>query len=179
MNTANLDLLGIELPIGISTYHDLGKVKSMPRCTVNLMIEHGLKNKYYQPTKDQLCIGRFMPIRTDIYIFYRDDLTGLYLIQARAHEQTHVLEHQESLGLLEERMSERQNIDVRFKKITHTEIRANLGSIFALEEQGVDYTQIPNNVPELMDLILFRRAYEIYSYLKGKPNFIKRWINEV
>ncbi len=85
------------------------------------------------------------------YIFYRKDNFLPIEVRVRAHEETHVLEYFKGLDLLSDKILKEQNVKINFRQIDDKEVRADIGSIYALFSRNVH----PNIVKDK----LLRRGY--------------------
>jgi len=73
----------------------------------------------------------------DHHIFYKESFFNSWNIYVRAHEETHVLEHLEHLDLLEKRLLDEQNVKINFNQIEDSEVKGDLGSIYALNKNRI------------------------------------------
>jgi len=144
MGTANLEILGLQVPMEIAeVYHDDGYVESIEehlkkfkakdknlRAAVENLDITKVGGVYFRWTK------RFAKIHHHIVYLRQDSVEEAILI--RAHEETHALDAFGGLDLLADKMLNEQGVRINFSEIDDNQTRAHLGAIYALVANGVN-----------------------------------------
>jgi len=133
MNEANLKVLELTVPCGKFRYHDNGFVESISDETIGV---HGLDEFCYDRRQDRLTVGKFCHNGWDLYVFYKDAKSVRDNIRLRAHEETHALDFMCGLDYLSDVLLQNQNVRINFRNIDSREIRAELGALYALRQNG-------------------------------------------
>jgi hypothetical protein len=136
MNKAHFEVLGFTVPSRAYTFHDDGYVSSITDATMRVNELYNLDNSNYDASADKNVIGRHCKRGLNSHIFYFQRPTRASDVQNRSHEETHVLEHIGQLDALTDRLSEEQNVKINLKDVDDEEVRAQLGSLYALNARG-------------------------------------------
>ena len=142
MNYAHLEILGITVPIGhIDKYHDDGFVESITAHVIKLsrFYDFDCSNSI---RLDERAVGKCTEIYPNCHIFYVKQSTETKNIFVRANEETHALDIFNQLDALAEKLLKEQRIKINFKEIDEDEVRATLGSLYALHARGIPQSEI-------------------------------------
>ena len=137
MNQAHFQILGMVMPSGRYQYHDEGYVESVRDAVKQLYQKYGEDSP--QVTKD--VTGFYAGRGLDIHILYSRKPTKPLDIQNRAHEETHAIDYIKGLDFLSDKMLE-QNVRINLKEVDDEEVRAQLGSLYALHKHGFSVRQL-------------------------------------
>jgi hypothetical protein len=137
MNKAHFEILGITVPSGRYQYHDEGYVDSIPDATKRINKLYGFDNSNYDAIKYRNAIGMHCGRGFNSHIFYLQRPTRILDIQNRSHEETHALDFIEQLDALADKLLEEQHVRINFKEVDDQEVRAQLGSLYALHARGL------------------------------------------
>ncbi len=172
MEKIKLEILGIEIPKLGFEFTDLGYVDSIKETIRKLEKKHGYEEGELQNPKQSLKrtiglakgFGELISnnIFKNNYIFYLKQNKEEDNIHLRAHEETHALEHMNGLSHLEKNLLENQKVKIKFKEIRKSEVRAEIGAIYALIQRGI----IPSKISCFPWDFDFRRAKKLYYKLK-------------
>ena len=132
MNEAYFQILGFTVPSGQYIYHDDGYVDSITDATKRINELYGFDNSYYNMFEDIGVIGRHCKIGFNSHIFYLRRPTIALDIQNRSHEETHALSSIGQLDVLTDMLLEEQGVKINLKEVDDEEVRAQLGSLYAL-----------------------------------------------
>jgi len=131
MNYAHLKILGITVPIGNHNYYDDGFIESIIKHSLKLDKKYGVTNLDYDISY-AFKEGLSYQLGINHHIFYLKQPRETGNIRIRAHEETHVLDHLGRLDILEEKLLKEQRIKINFREIDEKEVKAELGSLYAL-----------------------------------------------
>lgn len=137
MNEANFQVLGFSVPSGNYKHHDDGYVSSISDATMRVNQLYSLDNSNYNADADKNVIGKQCIRGLNSHIFYTKRPTRASDIQNRSHEETHALEFIGQLDALADRLFEEQGVKINLKEIDDEEVRAQLGSLYALNARGL------------------------------------------
>ncbi len=136
---AKLEALGIEVPLGLNTYyHDDGFVRSIDRHLYDLAERYQYTSlELPELVGGQIARGACSLIydsnfRRHRHIYYIDSGFEPLNLEVRAHEETHALEDLGALDLLATKILDEQKVKINFNDIRDSEVRAHIGSIYAL-----------------------------------------------
>jgi hypothetical protein len=158
MKRVNLKILGLKVPIGFfRVYHDDGFVDSIIGHTKELHKKYdqewclldnsmdGIFEAVMGFRKEQIigaCQKYQGVIRKHYHIFYLDGKSEAQNIATRAHEETHALEFFDKLDMLSSKMLDEQKVKINLYQIDEKEVRAHIGSIYALFARGMNPDKI-------------------------------------
>jgi hypothetical protein len=131
MNQAHFQMLDMTIPSGRYNYHDEGYVASIPEAVGKLYT--GTREE--PPTVPKGATGFYAGLGLDVHIFYLQKPTLPLDIQNRAHEETHAADYIGGLDFVSDKMLEQQ-VRINLKEIDDEEVRAQLGSLYALHKRG-------------------------------------------
>ena len=144
MFKANLAALNLTVPIGLfRVYHDDGYVDSIQEHAEKLMAKYHMTDMGAPPAEDfgPSCAGRHTSHQTMFaihhHIYYKKSDSDVEDIMIRAHEETHFLDDSKKLDYLVKEIMENHGIKIDFKSISESEVRAYIGSIYALLSRGI------------------------------------------
>jgi len=137
MNEAHFKILEFTVPSGTYRHHDDGYVSSISDTTMRVNELYSLNNQNYDTSADKYVIGRHYGIERDSHIFYLERPTIALDIQNRSHEETHALEFIGQLDALTDRLFEEQGVKINLKEVDDREVRAQLGSLYALNARDL------------------------------------------
>ena len=137
MNQIQFQALGITVPVGRFIYHDDGYVNSIPDAVDRLYRGIGEEPPYIE--KDTL--GFYAGLGLDIHILYIRRPTPSLDIQNRAHEELYAAEYVGALDFVSDKMLE-QGVRINLKEVNDKEVRAQLGSLYALHRAGFSVRQL-------------------------------------
>jgi len=152
MRTANLDALGIEVPLRRNEfYHDDGYVDSIEGHEKELCVLYG--RDYESPEKNGtevvgICrvIKRYnwsdLEIIKDIHTYQIDFGTENYKLQVKAHEQAHALHKLDKLEILSRKIEKNFRVRINFDQLTSSEVIAHMGGIYAVLKKTNDPNQL-------------------------------------
>ena len=167
MTKAKLEILNLEVPIGLlKEYHDDGFVESIRKHSEMLLKKYKCRGKLDEKFDGDLvgiCNGFKFFLKKYFHIYYLDTNFAPLNIQIRAHEETHALDCLGHLEILSEKMLEEQKIKIDFKKLKDKEIRAQIGSIYALFSHGLH--------PSMMDNFFYNSDFEIAKRIYKQSRF--------
>ncbi len=166
MNEAHFQVLGFTAPLGLYTFHDDGYVSSISDKNMQLNNLYGLDNSDYDINKDKRTIGRCYWVDFDLHIFYLKRPTRASDIQNRSHEETHVLDHIGQLDVLTDRLMEEQCVKINMKEVDDKELRAQLGSLYALNSRGFGNMWAYYNLGLIYEHDTFTTAKKMYKQAK-------------
>ena len=164
MNYAQLKALRMTVPIGKDHYHDEVFVRSILGHIHTLYERYG-EDDLGDDKKLKDCLGYYYKVGRHHHIFYLRNRNHADNIAVRAHEETHVLDRLGKLHLLAQVLLDEQQVNVLFFRLGD-EIRAELGSLYALHSRGISPSRLrANYVTED-----FKKALEIYrrSQIRGR-----------
>ena len=151
MNHANLEILGITVPMGIAKYYDDGFVESILKHTLELNKKYNISDSDYNIKLEEGVKGMcYSSIGINHYamshhIFYVKQPIEPGNILVRAHEESHVATHsykRKGLDVLAKRLLKKQRVKINLKEIDENEVIANLGSLYALHARGIPQWEI-------------------------------------
>lgn len=98
-----------------------------------------------------------------IHIFYlKSKISGVNII-IRAHEEFHAAEALGWLDFVAAKILNKQNVDIDFNLVSSEDVRAYLGSIYALYSRNIDPIFLYKNYFNMPN---FYKAYEFYELFK-------------
>lgn len=133
MTDANFQVLGIKIPSGRYNYHDEGYVSSIREAVGNLCLRKGEET----PNISKDALGFYAGLGLDVHIFYVKRPTIPLDIQNRAHEETHAVDYIGGLDVLSAAILENQRVRINLKEVDDEDVRAQLGSLYALYSRGI------------------------------------------
>lgn len=141
MRKAKLEMLGLEFLTGVE-YYDEGFVRDVYDRALEIFEEHD-----QQPPLDYLemafiygsheIAGDCIFMKNKVIVLYKKFRLNSNNIYVRAHGETHALEYLGGLDLLADKLLSEQNVKIDFDKIEESDIRADLGALYALHAHGV------------------------------------------
>ena len=170
MNTAYFDMYDIEVKLSpFVRYQDYGFVDSIEQFLLELKDEH-LHNVFAQQSLNKeiskqstksvegycVYICSFLPYPVkNLYIAYLNLGSGIRNKGVKAHEQLHSLIIMNRLNLLEEKIKNtNSNATRKLSDLIEPELICNMGTVFALNQQGYSLKQIKNSLGIFSDKLI-------------------------
>lgn len=180
MKIARLKILGIDAKLGQNeSYHDDGFVSCLMVQTQILCgtypCESNFQNQLFIERKNKTASGVYLPLATPIgwehHIYYRDRSREAGNLSTRAHEETHVLQELNGLGILAQKLLENQRVLIDFDSIDNREVVADLGAVYALVQCGFKLETVRRMYRVKKNFDVARRMYK-QSMLPRKRVFV-------
>lgn len=173
MKTANLEMLGIQVPLTIFEAYHLDFVDnpaSISEHIRSLGIKYGNEYRANQLTEGATFGGVYFSLRTWWVEHHHVLCTAQHIpgirIGLQAHEETHALEGLRGFGglnILRRRIRDNFKLDVNFRRVEGAEVRAYIGAIFALFMRGIPPDIYGSSTPNLRYREYFRQARQIFQ----------------
>ena len=149
MAKAFLEILNLKISVGLfNKYYDDGFVKSLKEHQEILFKKYNISGKTADPELDKKIVGMHQSFnkffKQHHRIYYLNTYFTPWNIQIRAHEETHILDNLHFLNLLSEKNFFEQKVKINFKKIDEEEVRAQIGSIYAMFAYGFHPMMLEN-----------------------------------
>jgi hypothetical protein len=157
MNQAHYPILRITVPSGKYKFHDEGYVSSINETAKRLDNSYGCNDTEYNARMN--VIGAHYVMGTNSHIFYMDQGSIVKNLRVRAHEETHSVDFIGQLDFLTDRLLEEQNVKINLKEIDNIEVRAELGSLYALYSRGFGPWSLVLDSLFKTDFIVARKIY--------------------
>ena len=117
----------IRTPYTPCSFTDLGFVPSIAQQRRELDVNYKFGEHYSNTV-----------LSNDSYIYFSDQHSRLRNLYTGVHEEAHVTEFFDKLDLLAAKMAEKRRVRIDFSKISYSDLSAEVGAVFGLEEHGFD-----------------------------------------
>jgi hypothetical protein len=181
MRTANLDDIGIEVPLKPNEfYYNDGCVESVEEHRKKVCSLYGAN--YHGLEKEGRVVGLCQVIKKwnspkhrlekHIRIYYENFGNDDFIFYTGVHEQVHALDFLGRMDLLAKKIEEEFGIKINFSQIENREVKAHIGAIYFFLKETDDPNRLPvkkHGVEDYVEALYIWKNSKLPEYKESCP----------